>query len=426
MRIALFSDTYVPYINGVVEHVKNLKQGLEHFGHEVLVVTASNDEKDFVIRDGVLYCPVRLKARGIYNYPIFEPFLFTDTKLKYIMDFAPDIVHIHTEFGIGELGRMAAARLNIPVVYTIHTIYNNDYLNCYLPTKLLIKPSKSMLYKVIKRYAEHADAITGPSEKSHEFLREVGLEKEMAVIPNPVNLESFDRAKISEEAREAFRAHYNIPKDAFVACFVGRLGIEKGVDTMLKLLADKIVPQDNFHLVLFGDGPVKDELEYLAAELGIGPMVTFTGMLPNEKLPSCLSACDTYITCSLSDTNSISMLEAMAMGLPVLHLYDEINKDQVTDGVNGYFFRSADELYERIKLLQGMTPDEFEQFRSTTIQSVQSKGPDALARHLLDIYEPLVESEENNNSQPRRSLVKKGSDIIANSLSEFYNKLSGQ
>lgn len=420
MRIALFTDPYIPYINGVVEHVKNLKSGLEQFGHEVLVVTASNDVKDFTVKDGVLYCPTKLKARGIYDYPIFDPFLFPQNKLKQILDFQPDIVHIHTEFGIGELGKMAASRLHVPIVYTIHTIYNNDYLKCYVPTGLLIKPAKSLLYKVIKHYAKSADALTGPSEKSHEFLREVGLQRDMTIIPNPVNLESFDPKKVPQKAREEFRAQYHIQPDAFVACFVGRLGIEKGVDHMLRLLSDAIKSNDRFHLVIFGDGPVKEDLERLAGELGISERVTFTGMLPNEKLPGCLSACDFYITCSLSDTNSISMLEAMAMGLPVLHLYDEINKDQVTDGVNGYFFRDAEQLCEKIQYLQQMDKGEFLKFQQSTSESVANKGPRALAEHLLAVYEPLLEAPHNNSKQ---NASFEEADMQVHDISEFYHNL---
>ena len=124
MRIALFTETYLPSINGVVTHVKTLKEGLEALGHTVLVVTADSRVNNHVIADDVMYCPA-VKLKKIYNYDIAPP--ISKERLDKIKSFAPDIIHIHNEFGVGISGVLIARTLKVPLVYTLHTMYD-DYV----------------------------------------------------------------------------------------------------------------------------------------------------------------------------------------------------------------------------------------------------------------------------------------------------------
>ena len=123
-------------------------------------------------------------------------------------------------------------------------------------------------------------------------------------------------------------------------------------------------PQDNMRLLIIGDGPEKEPLEQLAQQLGITDTVVFTGKVLHPDLPPYVHTCDIYVTASLSDTNSISMLEGMAGGLPVLQLYDELNADQVTDGVNGYMFRDAAEMGQRLRQIRDMEPEELQKLKN--------------------------------------------------------------
>ena len=183
--------------------------------------------------------------------------------------------------------------------------------------------------------------MTGPSKKCQEYTAEIGSDKKVEVIPNPVELDAFAPESSTPEQRAQIREQFGIPKDATVACFVGRLGQEKSVDVLLRFWAQEMKPEDGMDLRIVGDGPEKPHLEQLARELRITDRVIFTGKVMHPDLPPYIHTCDIYVTASLSDTNSISMLEGMAGGLPVLQLYDELNADQVRDGVNGYMFRNA-------------------------------------------------------------------------------------
>lgn len=140
------------------------------------------------------------------------------------------------------------------------------------------------------------------------------------------------------------------------------------------------------YLLIVGDGPEKPKLEELAKELHITDTVIFTGKVMHPELPPYIHTCDIYVTASLSDTNSISMLEGMAGGLPVLQLYDELNADQVRDGVNGYMFRDAKEMGARLRQIRDMDKDELDKLKTSVIQSVKNSGAETLANYIQTIY----------------------------------------
>ena len=133
MRIALFTETYLPHVNGIVTHVKSLKDGLERLGHEVLIVTADADARRHFVADGILHCPARTSKR-FYGYDIAMP--LSTTRVKYVARFRPDIIHVHNEFGIGLSGMMIAKILRVALVYTLHTMYV-EYIYYVAPQPLV-------------------------------------------------------------------------------------------------------------------------------------------------------------------------------------------------------------------------------------------------------------------------------------------------
>lgn len=389
MRIALFTETYLPYINGVVTHVKILKEGLEALGHEVLIVTADKNTIHHYIEDGILHCPAAC-AKKFYDYSISSP--ISSSRLRLIRQFDPDIIHIHNEFGIGISGVKAAKRLNVPLIYTIHTMYD-DYLY-YIAPRPFIPAVKKATHKYLRYLTSRADALTGPSEKCNDFVKRAGVTKHVTVIPNAVELDAFNPNNVSEKLKNEFREKYNIPKDVMITCFVGRLGKEKSVDILLDYWAKEITEDEKIHLVVIGDGPCKEELEEQAKKLGISNMVTFLGKVMHDKLPAYYASCDLYITASLSDTNSISMLEGMATGLPVLQRYDEVNKDQVVEGKNGYTFNSPKEMADCLRMIKAKSPEELSELKASVIESVKQSGSIALANRLLEVYKSVTEKNK--------------------------------
>ena len=388
MRIAIFTETYLPQINGVVTHIKILKEGLEALGHTVLIVTADSKAHTHYLKDNVLHCPAH-NLKRIYNLDLASP--VSRTRLKYLREFRPDIIHVHNEFSIGLSGMAIAKILKVPLVYTLHTMYD-DYIY-YIAPKPLIPLTKKLSHRYFRMFPQNAAVVPGPSKKCQEYTYEIGSDKKVEVIPNPVELDAFAPQTSTPQQRAQIREQYHIPQDATVACFVGRLGREKSVDVLLRFWAQEMKPQDNMRLLIIGDGPEKEPLEQLAQQLGITDTVIFTGKVLHPDLPPYVHTCDIYVTASLSDTNSISMLEGMAGGLPVLQLYDELNADQVTDGVNGYMFRDAAEMGQRLRQIRDMEPEELQKLKTSVIQSVKNSGAQTLANYIQTIYYNIYQKQ---------------------------------
>ncbi len=387
MKVALFTETYLPHINGVVTHVKILKEGLEQLGHQVLVVAADANAKRHYVQDGVLHCPAHT-TKKFYGYSLAKP--ISRTRLKFIEEFGPDIIHIHNEFGIGLSGILCAKIMKVPLVYTLHTMYD-DYIY-YIAPKPLVPTTTRLSHKYTKFLAVQANALTGPSKKCEEYFRLAGVDKDVNVIPNAVEIDQFAPKNFDDKVKADLRLKHGIRPDAMVACFVGRLGKEKSVDVLLDFWQQSISMEDNMHLMVIGDGPSREELEHQAVELGIQEMVTFTGKVPHEELPPYYALCDVYITASLSDTNSISMLEGMCSGLPVLQRTDPLNADQVRDGKNGYNFDSPQEMADKLREIQTMNPDTLARFKESVIDSIRNSGAKDLANHTLAVYNKILKS----------------------------------
>ena len=382
----------MPHINGVVTHVKILRDGLLQQGHEVLVVTADYQTRHHYIKDGILHCPA-IKSKRFYGYGVASP--FSRRRLKLVQDFHPDIIHIHNEFGIGLSGIFAAKQLHVPLVYTLHTMYD-DYLY-YVAPRHLLRAAKKVSHDYLRLLGNAATELTGPSPKCQEYFQQIGVKKDVNVIPNAVELDDFSPDRISAENKAAFRRRYQIPDDVMIACFVGRLGHEKSVDVLLDYWARTITPEDKIMLCIIGGGPVQEELEQQAKDLGIGSMVVFTGAVPHDQMPPYYASCDVYVTASLSDTNSISMLEGMATGLPVLRRYDALNEnvDQVRDGVNGYIFNSPEEMAAELRRVKNLSPEQLSILKASVIESVKRSGAEALANYTYNVYRKAMASASN-------------------------------
>lgn len=386
MKIALFSDTYLPEINGVAIHVAALKEGLENLGHEVLVVTTTQKNNEIKESNGVLHCP-SIKLKRIYGYGLSMPINMKQYNI--IKKFNPDIIHIHTEFGIGLFGILVSKMLKRPVVYTLHTIYD-DYVYYVVP-KPLVKTGQRVFYKYIRLLYKRATVITGPSPKSHEYLMSAGLHRNVEVIPNPVDVDKFSIDNVSFNEIEAIKRQYNIPSNAFVGCIVSRVGKEKSIDVLLDYIAKYSKINQNFKFLIVGDGPAKDSLKLQAKKLGIEDVVIFTGKISNNKLLPYYAACDVFITASLSDTNSISMLEAMSMGLPIIQRDDPINKGQVVENVNGFIFNDIDTFINKMNFVYNMNSTERSKLQKSVRNSViASNTRNGTAKKVVDVYNRAI------------------------------------
>ncbi|MEG1028031.1 MAG: glycosyltransferase, partial [Oscillospiraceae bacterium] len=254
-------------------------------------------------------------------------------------------------------------------------------------------------HKYLKNFANHAAALTGPSMKVQEFLTECGVKKSVNVVPNPVELDIFNPSNIDKEKANEIRKKYNIADNDILISFCGRLGKEKNVDMLIDFFVNEFTPEDGFKLLILGEGPCLEDFKLHAKKRNADDMIFFTGKIEHHDLPNYYGACQLYITASLSDTNSISMKEAMATGLPVIHIKDPLNKGQVEDGVNGFIYENQQQMRDILVNYKNMTDTQKEELKNSVINSVKIYGCEAVAEYLVGVYKSAIAGkyEEKSN-----------------------------
>ena len=343
MKILITSDWYSPAVNGVVTSVKNLRRGLEERGHEVRVLTLSQTTRSWE-QDGVTY--IGSVAAGLI-YPGAR--LRTALGGKYIrelVEWHPDVVHSQCEFSTFFLARCIAEELNIPLVHTYHTVYE-DYTHYFSPSVRFGKKAAA----VFSRWAAaQTDCVIVPTGKVRRLLQNYGVEQPVFVVPSGIDLSRFSREP-DPWRMAVLRASLDIPQENLVLVSVGRLAEEKNIDELLRLRAEMgNVPVT---LLLVGDGPDRARLEGVAAGLGLeAPDVVFAGMVPAEQVADWYQLGDLFVSASTSETQGLTYVEALAAGVPALCRADPCLEGVIREGENGWTYRDGDEFRRKLALFQ--------------------------------------------------------------------------
>ena len=381
MKIAIFTETYLPYINGVVTHIRLLKEGLEQLGHAVLIVTADPKVKHHRVDDGILRCPAHTIKR-IYGYGIASP--VSANRLRYLYRFKPDIVHIHNEFGVGFFGMQAASLLNIPMVYTIHTMYD-DYLHYVAPSGMTFVLNKTIsIY--LKQLTKRSSAIIGPSEKVKEFCQRHGIHQNVHIIRNCPDLHAFRRDRMRLEQVDALREKYGIPPETKLLIAVSRIAPEKSMDLLIDYFHQCLAGDADYQMMIVGGGPALASLIQQVDRLHLTGKIHFPGSVPNAEVPNYCHMADLFVSASLTEIYSISMLEGLASSLPAVIRRDPVNKGQIEHGVNGFIFDDAAGFEQCIRGYFAMPSDEREKLKASTLASISSYGSAELAAEVVHVY----------------------------------------
>jgi 1,2-diacylglycerol 3-alpha-glucosyltransferase len=382
VKIALLTETWHPYTNGVITHIEVLAAGLRSLGHQVFIIASDpNTRRHYTDEDGVLRCP-GLKLKRIYGYGIASP--FSRERFRILKAFQPDIIHIHNEFSMGTFGMLSSKQLKVPLVYTLHTAYD-DYLH-YLAPPPLVPVVRALSHGYVRFLANAAAVSTGPSDKAADYLKARRVSTPFVYIPNSVDQQRFNPQGISTEARQKIRQSFNIPETHTVAIFVGRLGKEKSVAELLDYWKISVHSSAPLHLLVVGDGPERETLESSTAENGIAHQVTFTGKISYENMPQYYGAADLFVSASLTEMMSIALLEAQAMGLPALQRHDPWSENQVLDGVNGFVYSDAATFGTQLEVFSRLNEAEWTSWRQRCRDYVSQQGAEDSANRLLKIY----------------------------------------
>ncbi|MEK7617061.1 MAG: glycosyltransferase [Patescibacteria group bacterium] len=387
MRIAYFTDTFLPQVNGIATSLANQAKYLGDHGHKVLIFTPKLDDiprKKF-----------QAKNVKVVNLPAVPSLIYTEFKfgvfglpqvIKHLTEFKPDIIHLHSNFTVAMDALMAKKIFKKPLVGTIHVYFaENDYLK-FIKFRLAVK----ILGKFAKRYLDflynQCDLLLTPSKILIEELRNKGYKKEVYYQPNGIDL---NHPKfLSAKQKDDLKKRYGL-KEKVILHF-GRLSYEKSIDVLIKAF-DPLIHHQNVSLLIIGHGPATKSLIRLTKKLGLEKSVVFTGFIDHQALISSglLSIGDLFATASPMEVSPMVVLEAMAFGLPIVGVEAAGMVELVSD--NGYLvkkgsIRELTEKMEKILFDKAIAS----QMSKNSLNAVKEYSIAKTTSHLLKLYQSLL------------------------------------
>jgi len=333
MRIAIFSDTFPPQVNGVASVVRDSANMLASMGHDVAVFTVGDKNRKETTASGATFDVINLPSLSVPKF-IYRggDFAFALPPgfgtLRALKKFKPDIIHTHTPFTAGWGAVFGKKLCGVPLIGTHHTFYD-DYLK---HVKIDYAWGRKFSWQYTVAYYNRADVVTSPSRVLGADLAHYGLTRRLEIMPNPVNVEFFVPATSAAEKKK-LKQRFGAGKRS--AVYMGRISYEKDIDQAIRAFSSAARHIPDATLMIVGDGPERKKLELLAKKLGIEKKIIFTGMLHREDLRDALRANDVFVTASRSENMPVSVIEAMACGLPVASVRAKGIPEIVDHGKNG-------------------------------------------------------------------------------------------
>lgn len=388
MKIALFTETFLPKIDGIVTRLTHTLRYLQDWGHELQIYAPEAGVKDY--RGSPV---IGVSAMPFPLYPELKlamPKPFIKEKLQ---KFQPDIIHVVNPAVLGWAGIQYSRELKVPLLASYHT-HLPQYLKHYHLDML-----KGLLWQVLRTMHNKAQRNLCTSEAMRLELSENGIEQ-LAVWQRGVDTELFHPDKKSATMREFLSQGHS---DAPLLLYVGRLGAEKRLE-QLKVLLQKL---PTVRLALVGDGPQRAELEKLFTDMP----VFFAGYLRGEELAAAYASADLFVFPSTTETLGLVLLEAMAAGCPAVAANSGGIPDIITDGVNGFLFPPESGIgmaAEKVSIL--LADSAFrESVQQAAVAEARRWSWEAASRQLLAFYEEIrfSHSEKSTEKSTERPTLEK-------------------
>jgi 1,2-diacylglycerol 3-alpha-glucosyltransferase len=386
MRLLMISDVYFPRITGVSTSIQTFARAFVDKGHAVTLIAP-----DYSAAGGEAapepFEVLRIPSRYLVIDP--EDRMLRPRELRRhdreLASRGYDLVHIQTPFFAHYLGLGLAKRLNIPVVESYHTFFE-QYLHHYVP----FVPTRWM--QRLARYFSTAqcndvDALAVPSHAMLEVLKRYGVETPATVIPTGIELVQFSQGDGSR-----FRARWGIPAERPVLVHVSRLAFEKNIDFILRMLVRVKTRVPDVLLVIAGEGPARHRLERLAGHLGLTGNTLFTGYLERDgSLEDCYCAGAAFVFASRTETQGLVLLEAMALGVPVVSTA-VMGTKEVLAGGSGSLIADDDEQDFADKAIRLLTEPELRaRLAVEAVEHAASWSAPVLADRMLRLYTQVIE-----------------------------------
>ena len=382
MRIGLFTDTYTPEVNGVVNSVLMLNEGLCEQGHDVFVIAPKHPEapeEDRVYRAHSIALPT-LKERRL-------AFPYSAALWARIRTLDLDVVHTHTEFGVGSFGFRAHRELGIPQVHTYHTVWE-EYTH-YITRGLLDKQGRAVVQAQSRRLLSRVDHVIVPSLKTRELLRSYQVATPITVIPTGVDLARFSPPTDADTARlAALRQQYATDGFAHTLLMIGRVASEKSVRELLEMTMVYLRAHHDTCLLVVGGGPALGELKACSSASDVAAQVLYTGEVTWDFVPDFYRISDVLIGNSHTETQGLTFIEAVASGVPVVTRYNTCFDGILSDDIDASLFTEDEQFLPA--LVDALNPQLRDMRISAGLAAAQAISKSAFAQHVEDVYEQLL------------------------------------
>lgn len=378
MRIGMMADVYKPHISGVTNYIALNKERLQAQGHQVYVFTFSSgdykDDEDNIIRSPGL----PLLSTGL-NFSL--RYSKAARRLLQTMD----VVHVHHPFFSGTLAMLYCRSRGIPIVFTNHTRYDL-YSQAYLPMMLDVI-GNAALQAYLPAFCRSCDLVVSPSAGMREVLKTLGVDAYIEVVPNGVDLKPFH-----EPADPLNRSDLGFSEEDVVLLYIGRLGPEKNVPFLLKSFTGALQACERLRLIMIGDGPERQNLEERIEESRIGDYVRLTGFMPYDQVPRYVATADAFVTASVTEVHPLTVIEAMASGLPVLGISSPGISDTIEDGRTGYLVPQEDlAMFTGKMALMAIDDESRRKMGAAARQAAEMYAIERTAGMMLDCYRRAIE-----------------------------------
>lgn len=387
MRIGIFTDTFTPEINGVATSCSLLFEVLKNNGHEVFVFTTGDktcyDEKVHIYRiKGVT-------LKRIYNYKLVFP--FSIKILKFIKNLNLDVIHANTEYGVGLIGFNAAKRYKIPLVYTFHTMI--EYYTYYITHGFLDNIAKDIVRKLIKKYVYNSDETIVPSEATKKYFKLINSRKYINVVPTGLSLDTFIKNALAhKENKENLKKTLQIPSNFKVFLIIGRISKEKNFDETLAYI-NSFIKKYNYEKVkvlVVGDGPYLDELKKECDNLNMNQYVSFLGKVPHEEVSKYYAISDVFINSSITETQGLTYLEALASNTIVLARKADFLEGVIIDNESGFIYKNENDFIKHLVTILNLSNSDKERINNNTKKILDKYSISSFYNNILRVYNRAI------------------------------------
>jgi 1,2-diacylglycerol 3-alpha-glucosyltransferase len=392
MKLAIFTDLFLPHVDGITNSLVHLIKEYVSLGHDILVVTPKTKGSDKVELEGVKIIYLPSLPSGLY-----PEFMFGFLSSKLLLDlrrFSPDVVHVTSPGPVGSMGLFYARLSGIKSVATFHGYFMEpEYLKIIGIKKRGVALAQRILWKFTKTFYDRADRVITPSKFVKQDLEKHNFARPITVINNAVD---FSHLEKNQKLHQEFIEKYNL-KNKSIILFIGRISVEKNIGFLINSFAKVVKNISHAHLLIVGDGPDQSRLQSLVKDLGISKHVTFTGEIKNEELAKIdvFGLAKVFATSSDSEVQPISIIEAMKFGLPIVAVKSrgltEMIKNNgllIESGNSDKYAQALEKILSNAKLQKAYSQKSFE--------LAQNYSTENSATQHLKLYTDLIKNLDDS------------------------------